>query len=248
MPVATLDAIILQAFPYSETSKILRLLTPTHGVVSVIAKGALRPRSRYGGVLEPFTEGLATAYLKPGRELQTLSAFDLVRARQGLGRDLVRFGAASLLAEIVIRTAAETADARLYEQVRAALDRLGGATVDVEAVALAELWSLVAQLGFAPALDACVDCGRALAADEETSFDYAAGAVRCDECARQAPGRTLPAAARAALEQLQRGEAPALARTAAHWRLLARYLAHHVLEGQPLHSLDFLTETIGAES
>ncbi|MFW6079996.1 MAG: DNA repair protein RecO, partial [Gemmatimonadota bacterium] len=104
MPPTTDQAVILQAFPYGETSRILRLLTRAHGVRSVIAKGARRPRSRHSGVLELFGEGTATIYIKETRDLQTLAGFDLDRDRRALGRDLLRFGAAALLAEIVIRT------------------------------------------------------------------------------------------------------------------------------------------------
>ncbi len=249
-PVA-LDAIILQVFPYSETSKILRLLTRTHGVRSAIAKGATRPRSRFGGVLEPFAEGSATFYLREGRELQTLSAFELVRGHQALGRNLVRFGAASLLAELLLRTASEEAHPELFDAFRAALDALERAPDEsVEAVALAQCWNLVAHLGFAPALDECTACGRTLAPDEDVSFDHAAGAVRCAGCAppgAASPGRPLPAFARQALAGFLRGESePAPARTAAHWALLRRFLFQHVVEGRELRALDFLEAALAA--
>src|SRR5690349_18239376 len=64
LSVVTTDAIILQAFPYGDTSRILRLLTRDFGVRSAMAKGATRPKSRYSGLLELFTEGSATLYLK----------------------------------------------------------------------------------------------------------------------------------------------------------------------------------------
>ena len=243
MPLVSEDSIILQAFPYSETSKVLRLLTREHGLQSVIAKGALKPRSRYGGVLEPFTSGVAEFFRKESRDLHTLSAFELTQSRQRLGKDLVRFGAASLMAETVLRTGVEQADAELFVRLERAFDRLEIAP-DVESVALAEAWSLIGHLGFAPALDECLGCGRSLDDDEETSFDYSAGGVRCATCAQQAPGRPLPAAARLVLSRLSSGEAVPLERTAAHWRLLARYLTHHVLEGQQLRSLDFLAESL----
>lgn len=235
-------SLVLQAFPYSETSKVLRLLMREHGVRSVIAKGALRPRSRYGGILEPFTEGIATTYLKDGRELQTLSGFDLIRSRQRLGTDLVRFGAASLLAELVLRTASETSDPGLYDQVRDALDRVETADLRIDSVALAEAWSLVARLGFAPSLTECIACGRGLGAGEEASFDFSAGGVRCDECAAGFPGRPIPPEMRSLLSKLVVGEAVPIERPAAHWRLLGRFLDHHVLEGGSLRSLEFLAE------
>ncbi len=249
MPLVTADAVVLQAFAYGETSKILRLLTRTHGVQSVIAKGALRARSRFGGVLEPFTEGVASFYLKDTRDLQTLSGFELLRAQQSLGRDLLRFGGASLIAELVIRTASEEPAPELFDAVRTALHRIRDADAAVlESTLLAQAWSVVALLGFEPALDTCVACGRLLGDDEDASFDYAAGGVRCVPCARFVRGHTVPGAARQALQALVRGEAVPLPRTAGHWKLLSRYLDHHVLEGGSLRSLAFLAETIDAWS
>ncbi|MBI4408531.1 MAG: DNA repair protein RecO, partial [Gemmatimonadetes bacterium] len=231
MPLISVPAIILQSFAYSDTSKILRLLTRTHGVRSAIAKGALRPRSRFGGVLEPFTEGVATFYLKEGRELQTLSGFELGRSRQRLGRDLLRFGSASLLAELVLRTASEEPEPELFERVRAALDQLEDAPPQVlEGVALAACWSLLGHLGFAPALDACIACARPLADDDDGVFDFAAGGVRCPACAAGAPGRALPAHARRTLARLCLGEIVPLERHGAHWQLLGRFVAHHVAD------------------
>ncbi|NIR44131.1 MAG: DNA repair protein RecO, partial [Gemmatimonadetes bacterium] len=97
MALVSTPATILKTYEYSETSKILRLLTRDHGLCSVIAKGARRPRSRFGGLLEPFSDGVATFYVKEGRELHTLSGFELRRERQALGRELVRYAGAGLL-------------------------------------------------------------------------------------------------------------------------------------------------------
>lgn len=246
MAVVTTEAVILQAFKYSDSSKILKLITRTNGLQSVIAKGALKPKSQFGGILEPFVEGIATFYAKDNRDLHTLSGFDLRRSRQALGNDLVRFGGASLIAELVLRSGIEEADPSLYDAVRDALDRIQQAPRETaESVVLGETWALIAQLGFAPSLDECIHCGRAIAANEDAHFDYSAGGVRCDECSAGTPGRLLPAHARAALISAMGGEHVVIERTAAHWRLLARYLAHHVLDGTSLKSLDFLAETLG---
>jgi hypothetical protein len=54
----------------------------------------------------------------------------------------------------------------------------------------------------------------------------------------------LPAGARLAIMQLMRGEHLILEHTAAHWRLLARFLTHHVVDGASLKSLTFLEATL----
>lgn len=245
MPAVSTPAIILQAFPYSETSKILRLLTRDHGLQSVVAKGAFRQKSRFGGILEPFTEGTAAFYARENRDLHTLSGFDLIRSRQSLGFELTRFGGASLIAELVLRTGVEHADPDLFESVRVALNRLEQAAPgSIEPTVLAEAWSLIARIGFAPALEDCLTCGRNPETGEVVLFDYAAGGVHCTDCGTATAGRHIPPEARATLQCFLNGEAPALERTAAHWKLLARYLAHHVLDQAPLRSLEFLAAAL----
>ncbi len=91
----TTPAVVLHAFPYLESSRILRLATREAGVQSVIAKGARRARGAQRMTLDLFVEGSAQLYLKPGRDLHTLGGFDLTRTRPGLGADLGRFAAAA---------------------------------------------------------------------------------------------------------------------------------------------------------
>jgi DNA repair protein RecO (recombination protein O) len=247
MPLLTADAIILQSFQFGDTSKILRLLTATHGIQSVIARGALRPRSRYGGVLEPFTEGVATLYLKPGRELQTLTGFELARSQQGLGSDMVRFAGASVIAEIVLRTASEEASRPLFEMVRNSLRSILAADAGaLEGVLLAAGWGISGVLGFEPALDDCVTCGRAIDPAEAASFDYMAGGLRCADCAIGSPGRPIPADALATLRRFAHGEpvTPDAPEARAHWRLFSRYLEHHILENGQLKSLAILFDSL----
>ena len=246
MPLVTTEATILQAFPYSETSKILRLLTPDHGVQSVIAKGARRPKSRYGGVLEPFTDGVASFYWREHRDLHNLSGFELGHPRQALGRDLVRFGAASLLAEIVLRTAAEQSAPEVFGYIRESLTALENAPEGaVEPVALARAWALIATLGFGPALDRCVGCAEDLDPHADLYFDYTAGGMHCGRCGAPAgAGRVLPAAARTDLLSFLAGESAGVGRTAAHWQLLARFLAYHLVDTNALRSLEFLAAAV----
>jgi len=47
-------AFILHHRQYSETSLILDVLTPAHGRLGLLAKGARRPSSPWRGILKPF--------------------------------------------------------------------------------------------------------------------------------------------------------------------------------------------------
>ncbi|WP_420127523.1 DNA repair protein RecO [Longimicrobium sp.] len=246
MALATTRALVLQSFPYSETSKVLRLYTLEHGLRSVMAKGALRPKSRYGGVLEPFTEGTATFYLKEGRDLHTLSGFDLVRSRQGLGRSLVGFAGASLLAEIVMRTGTEEPHPALYETLVQAWDVVAAAEGPARALAasLAGAWSLVVLLGFEPQAGACVVCGREVEDDEPVRFDAHAGGVACTLC--RPAGRVLDPVSRAELRRLLLGEVPegGVARPRTQGALLRAFLEAQLSQERPFRSLELFLESV----
>ena len=116
------DAIVLHAFDYLESSRILRLVTREAGVRSVLARGARRSKRRFGAALDLYAQGTAELQTKPGRDLDTLSAFDVTRARPQLAMQLARFTGASAIAELTLRFARDAADPGLFDAVRAALD------------------------------------------------------------------------------------------------------------------------------
>lgn len=238
MPIVTTRAVVLQTYRYSDTSKILRLLTFDHGPQSAIARGALRPRSRMSGLLEPFAEGMATLYLKPNRDLHALSGFDLIRERQALGLDLPRFTGASLLCELVLRIAPREADPVLFEVLVTALDDLLAADgTDVQPVVVASVWHLMSVLGFAPSVEVCVECGREPEPGRPARFDLREGGLRCDRCT--AAGRFLPPDEVTALRALVAGRT-ATGASAAQMALLSEFIRYHAAEGTRIRSLEFL--------
>lgn len=242
MPIVTTRSVVLQTYRYSDTSKILRLLTREHGPVSVIARGALRPKSRLSGVLEPFAEGMATVYLKANRDLHTVSGFDLIRERQALGTDLSRFAGASVLCELVLRIAPREPDAPLFEFLVRSLDELMEVPTErIRAVSAARIWQLVTLLGFGPAVTACIDCGRPPEPAAPARFDLAAGGLRCHRC--PSVGRILAPEEVRALLALATGD-PTADPSPGHLSLLADFIRWHAAEGSRIRSLDFLSTPV----
>ena len=238
MPIVTTRGVVLQTHPYSDTSKILRLMTLELGPQSAIARGALRPRSRLSGVLEPFADGLVTLYVKPNRELHTLSGFELLTERQGLGRDLRRYAGASVLCELVLRLAPAEGDPRLFDTLRHGLDALLAAEPGmVPGVALATIWRIVDALGFAPSLEECAVCGRPLSG-EAGSFDVREGCVICGRC--RPHGALLQPEEVESLRRHASGDPSGAPPSPFQARILVAFIRHHAAEGSRLRSLDFL--------
>ena len=243
MTLLATDAVVLHAFDYLATSRILRLATREAGVQSVLAKGARRSRARFGSALDLFAEGVAQIYVKPGRDLHTLAAFEVTRARPELAMDLGRFTGASALAELVLRFTRDDANPTLYDAFIAALEAVSAAPPEAAREAsLAGAWRLVGELGFAPALDLCGVCHRELGAQETVVFSHPAGGALCERCARGlGAGRPLPAPARAALRAWvggARAPVPGDAEARAHQRLLREFLREHLADGRALRAFE----------
>jgi DNA repair protein RecO (recombination protein O) len=238
------DAVVLHAFSYLESSRILRLATRDAGLVSVLAKGARRSSRRFGSAVDLFAEGQAQFYVKPGRELHTHAGFDVVRARPALAGELGRFTAASAVAELMLRFAREDAQPSLYDVLVEALDRIGQAPAGRSREAgLAGAWRLVGELGFAPSIRDCAGCHEAVALDQPAAFSHAAGGTLCNACARTAGlRRLLPPTARSALDGWLSGSTAAAsvdeASCRAHQRLLREFLREHLTDGRPLRAFE----------
>ena len=241
MSLVVTEAVVLHAFDYLESSRILRLMTNEVGVRSVLARGARRSSRRFGSALDLFAQGSAQIHVKPGRDLDTLAGFDVTRARSSLGADLGRFTGASVIAELTLRFARDAADPELFEAVVAALDALSAAAPrQAPEAALAGAWLIIAALGFGPSLDACSECHAGLPPDESVLFSHPAGGAVCARCARlAASGRTVPADARAALRAWTGGGHVMLGGDAdvrAHQRLLREFVREHLSDERPLRA------------
>ncbi len=247
MPPLSTPAIILATIRYGETSKIARLATLELGVQSAIAKGALRPKSRFGAALHLLSEGTATLHLARSGDLHTLTQFDSRAVRTGLAESMDRYATATLLSELMLRFAPAARHPESYALFRDALAVLEAApTVAVEPLSLRALWRLVAVLGFAPALDLCARDGAQVASGGSACFSAQDGGILCARCARDTEGAQLKPTDRANLAAFLNPEAevPLLddRHLAAHRRLLERYVRYHLAEGAALPALAFWAE------
>lgn len=228
-------AIVVGAIRYGETSRIVRLATRDLGVQGAIAKGALRPKSRFGTALQLLAEG--TAHLIPGRgELATLAAFDPHDMHTAIAGSLGRFHAAAALAELAARFVPPVAQVEVFAALRDGIRMLEHAPPELEEmVALAALWRLVDSLGLSPALDSCAR-DAAPVPPGQAAFSLGDGGVLCPRCDRGASPIRLQGDDRDALAFFLGGggEPPDLdpAHAAAHRRLLARWIVSHVSEGE----------------
>ena len=87
MKIESIDGIILTETNYSETSKILNVLTKEHGLIGVISKGCRNMKSKLRSVSRKLLYGTIHIYYKPSG-LSTLISVDVKNSYSNILMDL----------------------------------------------------------------------------------------------------------------------------------------------------------------
>jgi len=162
---------VLRSIRYGEADRVVHLYSATRGRVGAIAKGSRRPKSRFGGRLEPFFRLDLVLYEGRG-DLLTVTGASTVEGHARLRSSGPALGAAG----------------RAWEPNGAAYNLLcnylGLLDADSEAAsapgaALAFRLKLALAAGFSPELASCATCGEA---EHIAAFSGAAGGVVCASC------------------------------------------------------------------
>jgi DNA repair protein RecO (recombination protein O) len=176
--------IVLRSIRYGEADRILDLYTQDLGLISMIAKGIRRTRSRFGGRLEPLSCVELLAY--EGRTLDTITQVEVLRSFRGVREDLARLEVtSSVISAVRALSGSGEADRRIFNLLYHALDALEGRDPDLKSVEAAFSVKLSILAGYALRLDACVSCDRNLDDAEGDRYSYFAppfGGVLCADC------------------------------------------------------------------
>lgn len=177
--------IVLRSIRYGEADRILDLYTPDSGLVSVIAKGIRRIRSRFGGRLEPLSCVEFLAY--EGKTLDTITQVEILRSFHGVRENLARLEAAGgVLSTIRALSGGDEADRRVFNLLYHTLDALEGREEGMSGVEAAFGLKLSILAGYTPRLDACASCERNLDEAPDGTYYFAPnlGGVLCPDCRR----------------------------------------------------------------
>src|SRR6187455_2346349 len=96
------EAVVLRSIRYGEADRVLHLYSATRGRIGAIAKGSRRPKSRFGGRLEPFFRLQLVLYEGRG-DLATVTSADTVAAHAELRSSGPALTAAARACDAVLR-------------------------------------------------------------------------------------------------------------------------------------------------
>jgi len=231
------------------SSKLVSLVTERFGLVKVMAKGARRPKSKYGAALEPVTLVDCLYYHRDARDIQTLSEADIVDDFPELKTDVRLLSISACMAEIAqSQTAREDPSSGIFHLLAASLGDLKHAD---SGSADKHLWRYVlrflAAAGYEPVLDRCRVCGKT-PKGKAVFIDFSEGGVvcSCTETGDRFGLRVSPGAlmvmnelARAAVDDLPRLRMSPAQRAEVE-EVTLKFLAYHSGYSRPPRALSFL--------
>ncbi|HVE91836.1 MAG TPA: DNA repair protein RecO [Actinomycetota bacterium] len=178
------QGIVLRGIKLGESDRILSVLTQSHGRIRVVAKGARKSKSRFGGRIDAFTH--VDLQLYTGRELDILTQAEILGRFPRLRSDYASFTAAAAMADAVERTTPDRErNVRLFVLLRTGLHALEQGADDPGVLAYAFLVKAASLAGLHPVLQACVGCG----GPAGSAFSMSAGGVVCPACTSRSDPR-----------------------------------------------------------
>lgn len=173
------EAIVIKSIDYGEAHKIVTLYTKDYGKLSVMARGAKRPKSRLSAVTQLFTYGLFLFFRQAKKSVGTLTQGERLQSFNQVRQDLIKMAYAAYFAELVDKlTDDDEKDPYLFQLLLVAFTQLDEGQ-DPELLArLFELKMLIIG-GYKPEVDRCVICAQT---EGPFLFSITEGGFLCQRC------------------------------------------------------------------
>lgn len=184
MPLVETEGLVLKSYNLAEADRIVIFLTRDHGVVRGVAKGAKRPKSRFGSGLEPFSIVKLTYFQKEALELVSVREAELLKSFFEAASSPEFLQKFSYLSDLLISFAPpHDPNETLYRMVRACLETAESNPSELGALGFYfELW-LLRLGGYLPDWNRCKDCGRTFIESETANLQINFHLL-CKNCAR----------------------------------------------------------------
>ena len=157
MKIEKVTGIVLSDTNYSESSKILNVLTKEHGKIGIISKGCRNLKSSLRSVSSKLTYGYFNIYYKK-EGLSVLISVDIINDFSNIKQDLFKIGYATFLSDLTNQVLKETSSNEIFDLFINGLIKIND---DFDPMIIANIIELkyLNYLGVMPILDCCSVCG-----------------------------------------------------------------------------------------
>ena len=153
------SAIVLSLRPLGENNSSVTLLTSNNGIVYAVLYGG--PKSRLRSLVSQWNSGKVWLYENPEKNQIKISDFEVVNYHPSFSQNLFKSYAASLAAEIAIKTRCAGSASQCHRLVSGFLDGMELCDEEQSRLGLLRfLWRYLELLGIQPNSHACCNCGK----------------------------------------------------------------------------------------
>lgn len=157
MKIESIEGIVLSETNYSESSKILNVLTKDFGLIGIMSKGCRNMKSKLRGVSRKLIYGTFHVYYKENG-ISTLAGVDVINSFSKCMMDLERISYASFILDLVLQVIRQNDDKEIFLLLRDTLLKLEEGLSPIILTNILEL-KLLDYLGVSPSIDCCSLCG-----------------------------------------------------------------------------------------
>jgi len=157
MEILKIEGIVISETNYSESSKILNVLTKDLGIIGVISKGCKKLKSNLRSVSTKLTYGMFNIYYKKDG-LSTLISVDIKDSFNKIKTDITKISYASFLLELTEQVYKQSARDDIFELFINALLKINEGFDPIVITNILEL-KYLDHLGIGLMLDGCSICG-----------------------------------------------------------------------------------------
>ena len=182
MKIESVQGIVLSETNYSESSKILNVLTEEHGLIGIMSKGCRNMKSKLRGVSRKLIYGTFHIYYKENG-LSTLIGVDVINSFSKTMMDLEKISYASFLLDLSQQVVRQTEEKEVFTLLKDTLLKIEEGLNPMALTNILELKYLT-YLGVTPSIDACAHCG----SDKQiVTLSSDAGGYVCRNCYQNEP-------------------------------------------------------------
>jgi len=177
--------ICIRTTDYSESSQILTFFTAQNGKLSVIAKGAKKPKSFFSGPIELCTAGDMVFSLRDGEKLGTLTEFNPTFFGFALRKKLFALNCGFFACELLnLFTKELDPHPTMFNEAVLFLQRLEESPDNkILPFLILFQFALLSEAGSKPLCDCCVNCKKKFADNwREFFFSLSANGFICRDC------------------------------------------------------------------
>ena len=177
MKIVDVKGLVLTETNYSDSSKILNVLTKEYGVLGIMSKGCRNLKSKLRGSSRKLIYGTFHFYYKE-KSLSTLISIDVINDYHKIIMDLENIVYASYLLDLTKQVEKQTKNEELLELITSALTKIEEGLDPSIITNILEL-KYLDFLGVSPVISGCAICGKTT---NIVSLSENAGGYICKDC------------------------------------------------------------------